>query len=69
MEFRKWRGSFLFVFYRVTLLMSRSVSKGDPILVPILAINRSKELWGEDSKEFMYVLYIHWPDFNEVIPF
>lgn len=30
------------------------VGKGDPVYVPILAINRSKELWGEDSFEFKY---------------
>ncbi|EGO00976.1 hypothetical protein SERLA73DRAFT_178985 [Serpula lacrymans var. lacrymans S7.3] len=28
------------------------VSKGDSIFIPILAINRSKALWGEDAMEF-----------------
>jgi len=28
------------------------IGKGDPILIPILAINRTKDLWGEDSFEF-----------------
>ncbi|EIN09254.1 cytochrome P450 [Punctularia strigosozonata HHB-11173 SS5] len=28
------------------------VKKGDNILVPIRAVNRSKELWGEDAEEF-----------------
>ena len=28
------------------------VSKGTPIFIPILAINRSKALWGEDAHEF-----------------
>jgi len=28
------------------------VSKGDSVFIPILAINRSKEIWGEDAREF-----------------
>jgi cytochrome P450 len=28
------------------------VRKGDMIFIPILALNRSRELWGEDSREF-----------------
>ncbi|KAH7910533.1 cytochrome P450 [Hygrophoropsis aurantiaca] len=28
------------------------VSKGDPIFIPILAINRSEAIWGPDAKEF-----------------
>ncbi|KDQ54060.1 hypothetical protein JAAARDRAFT_160998 [Jaapia argillacea MUCL 33604] len=28
------------------------ISKGDAVLIPILAINRSKEIWGEDAREF-----------------
>lgn len=28
------------------------VSKGDPIFIPILAINRSEAIWGTDAKEF-----------------
>ena len=28
------------------------VSKGSPIFIPILAINRSKALWGEDAHEW-----------------
>ncbi|KAJ3724075.1 cytochrome P450 [Lentinula raphanica] len=28
------------------------VSKGDTIFVPVLAVNRSKDLWGEDAKDF-----------------
>ncbi|KAI0364501.1 cytochrome P450 [Pilatotrama ljubarskyi] len=28
------------------------VSKGTPIIIPILALNRSKKLWGEDALEF-----------------
>ena len=37
------------------LSLSHSVSKGDPILIPIMAINRSRELWGSDGLEFKYV--------------
>ncbi|KAG6374890.1 cytochrome P450 [Boletus reticuloceps] len=29
------------------------ISKGDPIFIPILALNRSTELWGPDAQEFM----------------
>lgn len=28
------------------------ISKGDPIFIPILAINRSEAIWGADAKEF-----------------
>ena len=35
--------------------MSFSVSKDDIIFIPILIMNRSKELWGEDAFEFKYV--------------
>jgi len=31
---------------------SIKISKGDTIFIPILAINRSKELWGPDAHEF-----------------
>ena len=31
------------------------VGKGTPIVIPILAINRDKALWGEDAFEFKYV--------------
>ncbi|KAJ3838895.1 cytochrome P450 [Lentinula raphanica] len=31
---------------------SIQVSKGDTLSVPILAVNRSKEIWGEDAREF-----------------
>lgn len=31
---------------------SVTIPKGSPVLIPILAMNRSKELWGEDSFEF-----------------
>jgi hypothetical protein len=32
-----------------------SVKKDEPVFVPILLINRSKELWGEDAHEFRSV--------------
>lgn len=28
------------------------MSKGSPIIIPILAMNRSKAVWGEDAHEF-----------------
>ena len=31
------------------------VTKGDSIAIPIAALNRSKEMWGEDALEFKYV--------------
>ena len=46
-----------------------NISKGDPIFIPILAINRSRELWGPDAHEFKwvsfrvkaYIVYAHVP--------
>lgn len=32
-----------------------SVRKGQSFFIPILAINRSEELWGADAREFKYV--------------
>jgi hypothetical protein len=50
------------------LLLSMSVlngvgrfGKGDSVFVPILATNRSKEIWGEDSFEFRYVTLVDYP--------
>ena len=37
------------------VLCACRVSKGDTIFIPILVINRSKEIWGEDALEFKYV--------------
>jgi cytochrome P450 len=30
----------------------RRLAKGDPVIVPILLINRSTELWGADAREW-----------------
>jgi hypothetical protein len=38
-----------------TLSLSRRISKGDQIFIPIPAINQSRELWGPDAHEFKYV--------------
>lgn len=34
------------------------VGKGDMVFIPILAMNRKKELWGEDAHEFKYVVFV-----------
>lgn len=41
-------------WWRMLMLMLAGgrIPKGSPVLIPILAMNRSKELWGEDSFEF-----------------
>lgn len=31
------------------------VSKGDRVIIPILALNVLKEIWGEDAYEFKFV--------------
>ena len=31
---------------------SRSIAKDDELSIPILIMNRSKEIWGEDAMEF-----------------
>ncbi|KAH0833995.1 cytochrome P450 [Lanmaoa asiatica] len=36
---------------------SVTIRKGEPIFIPILLINRSKELWGPDAHEFKYVAF------------
>ena len=33
------------------------ISKGSSLLIPIMAINNSEELWGPDSQEFKYVSF------------
>ncbi|KAJ2914197.1 hypothetical protein MD484_g6203, partial [Candolleomyces efflorescens] len=44
------------------------VSKGQTILISILAINRSKEIWGEDSFEFKPERWESLPDSVKSIP-
>lgn len=33
------------------------VRKGQNIVIPILAMNRARDIWGDDSMEFRYVFY------------
>ncbi len=35
------------------------ISKGASILIPILALNRSKKYWGEDAHEFKCVTILY----------
>jgi len=44
------------------------VAKGDRIFIPILALNRSRELWGEDSMEFKPERWESLPDPVSSIP-
>ncbi|TFY55501.1 hypothetical protein EVJ58_g8212 [Rhodofomes roseus] len=44
------------------------VKKGSPIFIPILAINRSKELWGEDAFEFKPERWENVPEAVQSIP-
>ncbi|KAG6375161.1 cytochrome P450 [Boletus reticuloceps] len=44
------------------------ISKGDPIVIPILAINRSRELWGPDAHEFKPERWQNIPDAVSQIP-
>lgn len=34
------------------------VSKDDRVIIPILALNVLKEIWGEDTYEFKFVNYL-----------
>ncbi|KAG0696180.1 cytochrome P450 [Suillus ampliporus] len=47
---------------------SIKVSKGDPIFIPILAINRSEAIWGTDAKEFNPDRWASPPDLASQIP-
>ncbi|KAI0329991.1 cytochrome P450 [Cubamyces sp. BRFM 1775] len=44
------------------------ISKGSPILIPILALNRSKKLWGEDAFEFKPERWENPPEATSSIP-
>jgi cytochrome P450 len=35
-----------------------SIESGDAVFIPIVLINRSQELWGDDAQEWVYV-YVH----------
>ncbi|KAH8102301.1 cytochrome P450 [Cristinia sonorae] len=47
---------------------SISVAKGDFIMLPILAINRSKTIWGEDAHEFKPERWVNPPEAVSGIP-
>jgi cytochrome P450 len=40
------------------------VSKGDSVLIPIVLVNRSEELWGADAKEWKRVLFFRFCSFE-----
>ncbi|OJT11871.1 Cytochrome P450 72A14 [Trametes pubescens] len=44
------------------------ISKGSPILIPMLALNRSTKLWGEDALEFKPERWINPPEAISSIP-
>ncbi|KAF8839261.1 cytochrome P450 [Paxillus ammoniavirescens] len=44
------------------------ISKGDPVFIPILAINRSEELWGPDAHEFKPERWDNLPEAVSNIP-
>ncbi|KAF8554640.1 cytochrome P450 [Imleria badia] len=54
--------------FDVYLSFANSISKGDPIVIPILAINRSRELWGPDAHEFKPERWQNIPDAVSQIP-
>ncbi|KAG2159211.1 cytochrome P450 [Suillus bovinus] len=44
------------------------ISKGDPIFIPILAINRSEAIWGTDAKEFNPDRWASLPEATSQVP-
>lgn len=44
------------------------VSKGDPIFIPILAMNRSEAIWGTDAKEFNPDRWASLPEVASQVP-
>ncbi|KAH9886197.1 cytochrome P450 [Cubamyces lactineus] len=44
------------------------ISKGSPIIIPILSLNRSKKLWGEDAHEFRPERWENPPEATSTIP-
>lgn len=53
------RNTIMFVarshYQRMMLITTNRIAKGDQILIPILMMNRSEELWGPDAHDFKYV--------------
>jgi cytochrome P450 len=52
----------------VTHHQNDRISKGDTIFIPILAMNRRKELWGEDADEFKPERWLNLPGLVADIP-
>ncbi|KAG8696935.1 hypothetical protein FRC09_008187 [Ceratobasidium sp. 395] len=48
--------------------VEKSVQKGDMVLLPILAMNRNKEIWGEDSTEFRPERWDNLPEAAKAMP-
>ncbi|KII85490.1 hypothetical protein PLICRDRAFT_56724 [Plicaturopsis crispa FD-325 SS-3] len=44
------------------------ISKGESIVIPILVLNRSKEIWGEDAAEFKPERWDHLPETVTTVP-
>jgi cytochrome P450 len=49
-------------------MISTRIAKGDTIFVPILAMNRRNELWGEDAQEFKPERWSNLPESIKDIP-
>jgi hypothetical protein len=54
LKFSEWILVWIGRRLRIHCCISR-IRKGEPVVIPILSINRSKELWGEDANEFKCV--------------
>ncbi|KAF8881924.1 cytochrome P450 [Gymnopilus junonius] len=50
------------------LLDSIKIKKGQSVMIPVTAINRSKAIWGEDAKEFKPERWQHVPEAAGGIP-
>lgn len=37
-------------------MLSFRVKKGDAVFIPLVAVNRSKRVWGEDAADFKFVM-------------
>ena len=47
------RDSIRFVCLTSSIHPLSSIRKGDTVMIPILALNRCRSLWGEDAMEFV----------------